>query len=210
MRPTLIEQWRRSCTTPDNDGVDEELIGRQPEQAQLNVWVSETLSGRGSLVLIGGEAGVGKTTLAKRALAGSGLQILEGLAVQGGTSPFGPVVEALRSYLRAAGETKFPEGPLVDHLALLLPELGPAGPAGDRATLFEAIRQALATIGAQRPTALFLDDLQWADDATSELLGALARSLDSEPLLLLGAFRSADMRCGGCAASCGGLPGCGR
>jgi DNA-binding NarL/FixJ family response regulator len=193
MRPTLIEQWRRSCTTPDNDGVDEELIGRQPEQAQLNVWVSEALSGRGSLVLIGGEAGVGKTTLAKRTLAGSGLQILEGLAVQGGTSPFGPVVEAIRSYLRAGGETRFPEGPLVDHLALLLPELGPAAPAGDRATLFEAIRQALATIGAQRPTALFLDDLQWADDATSELLGALARSLDSEPLLLLGAFRSDEL-----------------
>jgi DNA-binding CsgD family transcriptional regulator len=179
---------------PQNDDVDEELIGRQPEQARLNAWASEALSGRGSLVLIAGEAGIGKTTLAKRALAGSGLSILEGFAVQGGTSPFGPIVEGLRSYLRGAGDTPHAlEGPLADHLALLLPELGPPAPAGDRATLFEAIRQALGAIAARHPAALFLDDLQWADDATPELLGTLSRSLDSEPLLLLGAFRSDEL-----------------
>ena len=76
---------------------------------------------------------------------------------------------------------------------MLLPELGPPAAAGDRATLFEAIRQALAAIAARRPTVLFLDDLQWADDATPELLGALARSLDLEPLLVLGAFRSDEL-----------------
>jgi hypothetical protein len=63
--------------------------------------VTEALAGRGSLVLLGGEAGVGKTTLVQHSLANSGLQVLEGFAVQGGTSPFGPIVEALRSYLRA-------------------------------------------------------------------------------------------------------------
>jgi DNA-binding NarL/FixJ family response regulator len=172
--------------------VDEELIGREREQTQLQAWLTEALAGRGSLVLLGGEAGVGKTTLVQRSLADSGLQILEGFAVQGGTSPFGPVVEALRSYLRAGGEPLL-EGPLAAHLAMLLPELGMAAPAADRATLFEAIRQALAVIAARCPTALFLDDLQWADDATPELLGALARSVDSHPLLLLGAFRSDEL-----------------
>jgi tetratricopeptide (TPR) repeat protein len=178
--------------------VGETLIGRQLEQAQLNAWLEETAAGRGSVILLAGEAGVGKTTLAHHTLAESGLQVLEGLAVQGGTSPFGPVVEALRSYLRTAGDAPLSDGPLIKgtlaaHLALLLPELGPAVTTGDRATLFEAIRQALATIASLRPTALFLDDLQWADDATPELLGVLARSVDSESLLLVGAFRSDEL-----------------
>ena len=173
--------------------MQEELIGREPERAQLDAWVTEAMAGHGSLVLLAGEAGVGKTTLAKNTLSRSDLQSLEGFAVQGGTSPFGPIVEGLRSYLRAAGDVPLVEGPLAGHLAMLLPELGPPAPAGDRATLFEAIRQALAAIAARRPTVLFLDDLQWADDATPELLGALARSLDSEPLLVLGAFRSDEL-----------------
>jgi DNA-binding CsgD family transcriptional regulator len=173
--------------------VDDQLIGRERERATLRAWVSAALAGRGSLVLLAGEAGVGKTSLARDALAGSGLGVLEGLGVQGGTSAFGPVVEALRSHRRATGGGPLLDGPLAAHLALLLPELGPPAAEGDRATLFEAIRQALAAIAAGRPSALFLDDLQWADDATMELLGALARSVDAQPLLLLGAFRSDEL-----------------
>jgi predicted ATPase len=126
--------------------VDDQLIGRERQRALLQAWVTEALAGRGSLVLVAGEAGVGKTTLARRVLAGSGLEVLEGFGAQGGAAAFGPIVAVL-----------------------LLPELGPATPQGDRATLFEAVRQALAAIAARRPTALFLDDLQWADDATLEL-----------------------------------------
>jgi predicted ATPase len=172
--------------------VDKELIGRGDEQAQLKAWVTEALAGRGSLVLLGGEAGVGKTILVQHSLATSGLQVLEGFAIEGGTPPFGPVVGALRSYLRAGGVPLL-EGPLASHLAVLLLELGTAHAAVDRATLFEAIRLALATIAARRPTAVFLDDLQWADDATLELLGALARSVDCYPLLLLAVFRTDEL-----------------
>ena len=140
-----------------------------------------------------GEVGVGKTTLARRALAGTGLTVLEGVGVQGGTSAFGPVVEVLRTQLRSAGDGPLLEGPLAGHLALLLPELGPPAAEGDRATLFEAIGRALAAIAARGPAAVFLDDLQWADDATLELLAALARSLDTQPLLVCGAFRSDEL-----------------
>lgn len=173
--------------------MDDQLIGREHEQAQVRAWVAEALAGRGSLVLLAGEAGVGKTTLARRVLAGSGLEVLEGFGVQGGTAAFGPIVEVPRSRLRSEDAGPLVEGPLAAHLALLLPELGPAAPEGDRATLFEAIRQALAAVAARHPAALFLDDLQWADDATLELLPALARSVDEQPLLLLGAFRSDEL-----------------
>jgi DNA-binding NarL/FixJ family response regulator len=179
-----------------NDQANEQLLGREAEQARLRASAAAATSGRGSLVLIAGEAGVGKTALARQALARSGLAVHEGFAAQGGTAAFGPVVEVLRSHLRSAGDTRnrggLATGPLTGHLALLLPELGPAAD-GDRATLFEAIRQALGAIAARQPTGLLLDDLQWADDATLELLPALARSIDRQPLLILGSFRSDEL-----------------
>jgi DNA-binding NarL/FixJ family response regulator len=173
--------------------VEDELIGRERERALLASPVAEALAGRGSLILLAGEAGVGKTTLVRRVLAGSGLTTLEGFATPGGASAFGPLVEVLRAYLRSTAGRPLIEGPLAAHLALLLPELGPAAREGDPATLFEAIRLALATIAARQPTALFLDDLQWADDATLELLPALARTLPEQPLLILAAYRSDEL-----------------
>ena len=165
---------------------DDEFIGRERECAQLALPIAEALDGHGSLILLAGEAGVGKTTLVRRVFAGSGLTVLEGFATPGGASAFGPLVEALRAYLRLPAAGPLIEGPLAAHLALLLPELGPAAREGEPATLFEAIRLALATIAARQPTALFLDDLQWADKATVELLPALARTLPEQPLLMLG------------------------
>ena len=93
--------------------------------------MAEALAGHGSLVLLAGEAGVGKTTLVRRVLAGSGLTVLEGFATPGGASAFGPLVEALRAYLRSppAGHSSRDPG---RHLALLLPELGPAVPRASR------------------------------------------------------------------------------
>jgi DNA-binding NarL/FixJ family response regulator len=172
---------------------DDDFIGRERECAQLASPIAEALAGRGSLILVAGEAGVGKTTLARRALTGSGLAVLDGFATPGGASAFAPLVEVLRAHLRSTGGGPLIEGPLADHLALLLPELGPATRDGDPATLFEAIRLALATIAARQPTAIFLDDLQWADDATLELLPALARTLPERPLLILAAYRSDEL-----------------
>jgi DNA-binding CsgD family transcriptional regulator len=172
--------------------VNDQLIGRERERALLRAYLEDALAGRGSLVLLAGEAGVGKTTLARRVLAGSGLDVLEGFGVQQAPVAFGPVVEVLRSRLRS-WEGPLVEGPLAAHLALLLPELGPPAPAGDRATLLEAVRLALATIAARHPTALLLDDLHWADDATLELLPALARWAEEQPLLVIAAYRSDEL-----------------
>jgi DNA-binding CsgD family transcriptional regulator len=171
--------------------MDEQLIGREREWELLEVAVRDALAGHGSLVLLAGEAGVGKTTLARCVLADAGLPVLEGFGVHEGVAAFGPLVTVLRSRLRSTGSLV--DGPLAAHLALLLPELGPAAPSEDPASLFEAIRLALASIAAGGPAAVFLDDLHWADDATLELLPALARSADEQPLLLLGAYRSDEL-----------------
>src|SRR6266511_2010100 len=154
--------------------MDDQLIGWEYERAQLEACLAEARAGRGSLVLFAGEAGVGKTLLARWVLAGSGFTVLEGFGIQAGTSAYGLVVALLWSHLRSDGGGRLIEGPLAAHLAVLLPELGPPGPEGDRATLFEAIRLSLAAIADRHPAAVFLDDLHWADDATLELLPALA------------------------------------
>jgi hypothetical protein len=78
-------------------------------------------------------------------------------------------------------------GPLRPHLARLLPELGPPAADHDRATLFEALRCAFGHVG---PGLVVLDDLQWSDEATLELLAALAEPLTRLPLLVLATYRS--------------------
>ena len=81
-------------------------------------------------------------------------------------------------------------GPLRAQLALLLPELGAPAAAADRPTLFEAIRSAFAQVAAERHALVVLDDLQWSDEATLELLPALAEPLGELAVLVIAAYRS--------------------
>jgi len=152
--------------------------------------VEATRAGRGALVLVAGEAGVGKTRLAEEVVGDSGLSVLRGDCSQEAPTPYRPVVGALRSLLRQRPDGLDECAPLLPYLALLLPELGePAGRA-DLPTLFEAIRAALSSAGHREPTVVLVDDLQWADSATLELLPRLATALAGEPVLLLGVYRS--------------------
>ncbi len=171
--------------------MNEQLIGREPELEQLRVWLAEARSGRASVLFLTGEAGMGKTTSARAVLRDSGWDTVEGFGLQDGTSPYGPIITVLRQLLR--GRATRLERPMRSYLAVLLPELGPAAVGSDRAGLFEAIRSALVLGASERPLVVFLDDLQWADDATLELLPAMARSLDHEPIAILGAYRSDDI-----------------
>ncbi len=169
---------------------DSTLIGRAAEYANLTAVLKATREGHGGLLLLAGEAGVGKTRLAKAALSQSGLSVLNGSLHQSSPLPYEPIAMALRAYLRIVPNGLSDYGPLSAYLSLLLPELGSAPAGGDRATLFEAVHGALETIAQRRPAVVFLDDMQWADNATLELLPALVDSLNQCPLLILGAYRS--------------------
>jgi len=166
------------------------LIGRELERAQLTAARDDAIAGGGSLVLLSGEAGAGKTRLAQDALADSANATFVRGAATPACSPFGPITAALRSYLRTEPQGLRSCGPLGAHLALLLPELGEARTTGDRATLFEAIRCGLAAMVSRRPAAMLLDDLQWSDEATLELLATLAPLIPEMPLLVVAAYRS--------------------
>ncbi len=165
------------------------LIGRERECAVLADRVAALGKRHGALVLLSGEAGIGKSSLAHHALALSGLLVLEGRAYQGVTLPYGPLVAALRSYpAHEAGAVDLGAA-LARALALAVPD--PDAPVvGDRAALFEALRAAFAAVAECSPSAVLLDDLHWSDSATLELLPALASALAQVPLLIVASYRS--------------------
>ena len=166
------------------------LIGRGGERDRLSEALDRARGGAGSVVLLAGEAGVGKTRLASELARTADALVLRGAARQVGTTPYGPLADALRSHLRAEPDALAGSGPLAAHLALLLPELGPVPAESDRPTLFEAVRCALAHLARERVVLLVLDDLHWSDEATLELLSALAGPIGELSVLLVAGYRS--------------------
>ena len=166
------------------------LVGRKDERSRLEEALDQARLGGGSLVLVAGAAGVGKTRLVEQASADSGTSVLWGRARQGAATPYGPMVAALRSLLRIDPHALDESGPLRDQLALILPELGEPAQESDRPTLFEAVRAALSHVARSEPAVVVLDDLQWSDEATLELLPALAESVTELQLLIVATYRS--------------------
>src|SRR5919199_4763441 len=167
------------------------LIGREEENAVLGRHLAAARRGEGSLLLLSGEAGVGKTRLLAELSAASGMPSLRGAPVQGSTTPYGPLAAVLRCHLQLRPGGFDGWGPLRAQLALLLPELGdPAAARADRATLHEALRCAFTAVAASGPAIVVLDDLHWSDEATLEVLAALAEPVRELELLVIAAYRS--------------------
>ncbi|HVD89458.1 MAG TPA: AAA family ATPase, partial [Jatrophihabitantaceae bacterium] len=112
------------------------LVGREAESARLSQVVARARDGAGSLVLLSGEAGIGKSRLADETAAGSAALILRGAGSASAPTPYGPIVAALRSHLQSEPDGLADCGPLHAHLSLLLPELGRPAAASDRPTIF--------------------------------------------------------------------------
>jgi predicted ATPase len=167
------------------------LVGRRRELAWLGAAMASAREGRGALVLVSGEAGVGKTRLVEEAAARHETTLLVGGST-GASGPYAPVVIALRSFLRRYPDGLSESGPPAPCLATLLPELGKPDAPRDRATLNEALRAALRCVG-DRQAAVFLDDLHWADHSTLDALASLAAGLEQDRCLVVAAYRSDDM-----------------
>lgn len=167
------------------------LLGRDAELAQLGAALQRARGGAGGVLLVSGDAGVGKTRLlAELTAREADALVLGGAAGQTGGAPYGPVVSALRAGLRARPGVLDPAAPLAAHLAMILPELGAPAAATDRATLVEAIRCALERYARDQPVLMVLDDLHWSDEATLELLAALAEPFGELSVLVVAAYRS--------------------
>jgi DNA-binding CsgD family transcriptional regulator/tetratricopeptide (TPR) repeat protein len=194
------------------------FVGRTEELARLAAAADRAAAGTPTAVLVGGEAGVGKTRLVGELVASArqaGATVLVGGCVElgGEGMPFAPLIEALRPFVRDLDEPELARlvpGRARAELARLLPELaapagagtgagerpafgGDPGPWSDRGRLFELLLVLLERLGAERPAVLVVEDLHWADRSTRDLLAFLHRNLRHGRLLLVMTYRSDEL-----------------
>jgi class 3 adenylate cyclase len=182
------------------------LIGRQDELSQLEDALLAANRGDGQLVLLAGEAGIGKTRLARelrRRAHKLGCEVLWGSCSEAELPlPFLPFVEAIGNRLgdEDATAVRAELGPTGAELAELFPQLGeppPPAPGRDPAQaklrLFESF-VALLEVWARTNTLLVvLDDIHWADSSTRELIEHAARRLKASRVMLLATYRSDEL-----------------
>ena len=181
--------------------LDGPLLGRTTEQRTLIKLYHAVQRGQTQVVLLEGEMGIGKTRLASEFLAWAeieGADVLRGQAFEGGGQlPYRPVIEALRPCIERENA---PDDLLSDtwlaELARLLPEVserypdllaGAADMSVARHRLFEAVARLGQALAARTPLVVFIDDVQWADAGSLDLLHYLARRFAESrtPALLL-------------------------
>jgi DNA-binding NarL/FixJ family response regulator len=184
------------------------LVGRDGELQTLVRSVGSTGAEQTSFVLLMGEAGVGKTRLARelaRRSSESGLTVMWGSCPQVELSlPYVPFLEAVGNYLAVADLpwVKRRLGPMTAELAELFPLLGAvvapsADPVQARLRLFEALTVLLRATSRRAGLVLVIDDLHWADATTRELLDFVVRRLRGERVLILVSCRPETLTGGG-------------
>ena len=189
--------------------VEGPLVGRTNEYTRLVETFHLAMQGRMQIVILKGEAGIGKTRLANEFLrwaAAQGADVLQGRAFEtGGRLSYQPLIESLRSRIERENA---PDDLLSDtwlaELNRLLPELRDRYPdlpapesdeAAARNRLFEAVARLGQALAERTPVALFIDDVQWADAATLDLLHYLGRCWAERgtPLMLLMSIRTENL-----------------
>lgn len=197
--------WRpdaQAAATPPLDASP--FVRREQELARLALALEQASGGRGSLLLIGGEAGVGKTRLAEECAIEAqrrGVLAFTGRCYEdAGGPPYGPFVEILEALARklppdalkeALGDAAAGIMEIAPALSRLFPDVQPAAekPAFATQSPFAAVRAFLARAGSTHPLLLVLEDLQWADAASLQFLRFLARDLRALPVAVIATYR---------------------
>lgn len=198
---------------PDHGLVtDVPMMGRDVELGRLVERLTKAAAGRGGVVLIAGEPGIGKTRLiaelSERAIRLSAL-VLSGRCYEGEWAPpYAPFAEAVRSHVVSAvpAELEADLGPGAGPLAQLVPAIRDVvgdvehppslEPNEERFRLLDAMARFLAARSRRAPTLLCLDDLHWADNGTVALLRYLAGASVGHRILVVGAYRDVDLERG--------------
>jgi DNA-binding SARP family transcriptional activator len=191
---------------PAASPLDKPLVGRADEFTKVVELYHAASQGRPQAALLQGEAGIGKTRLATEFLAwavAQGAEVLQGRAFETGARlPYQPLVDALRPRLdQETGLEARLSSVWLTELSRVLPELRDRYPSlplptGDEAAartrLFEALVRLGQVLADRAPLVLFIDDVQWADVASLDLLHYAGRrwAQDETPILLLCCLRS--------------------
>ena len=186
------------------------FVGRQKEMGELKAALEDGLSGRGRMVTLVGEPGIGKTRTAEELVTYAGLrgcQVLWGRCYEEqGVPPYWPWVQAIRSYVReqepeqlrsemGSGAADIAE--IVSEVRERLPDLKPSpqldSPESARFRLFDSIVTFLKGASQGKPLVLVLEDLHWADMPSLLLLEFFTRELTGARLLLVGTYRDVEL-----------------
>ncbi|HEY1238383.1 MAG TPA: AAA family ATPase, partial [Solirubrobacterales bacterium] len=184
------------------------FVGREQELEQLRDAVDGALAGRGSLQMLVGEPGIGKTRASEELATFarvSGARVYWGRCREDEGAPaYWPWVQAIRSYARDADPVAlaWQLGGGAPEVAQLIPEVAekldvePAQGSDSeeaRFRLFDSVTSLLLAAARDRPLVIVLDDLHWADEPSLLLLRFAARELASSGLLILGTYRDVEL-----------------
>jgi len=185
------------------------FVGRQREMDELKAALEDALSGRGRLVMLVGEPGIGKTRTAQELASHAetlGFQVLWGRCYEEqGSPPYWPWVQPLRAYVqqRDPQQLRSEMGPgaadiaeIISEVREKLPDLKPppaVEPDQARFRLFDSIATFLKNAAQNQPMMLVLEDLHWADRPSLLLLEFLAHELSGARLLVIGTYRDVEV-----------------
>jgi DNA-binding CsgD family transcriptional regulator len=188
------------------------LIGRSAELTTLCLLADRARSGAGQIVLLSGEAGIGKSRLVAEATtyaSAQGFRLLQGQCFPADRScPYAPLLDLLRSRFAAASREQVVAdmGAVASALSPLLPDLlpqpsdraplPPLGSAQEKQRLFAALAHLILRETATQPVLLVVEDLHWSDDTSLEFLHYLGRRCATSPMLVLLTYRSDDIHPG--------------
>jgi len=181
------------------------LVGRDADLDALRDAYADSVAGSTRAVLVGGEAGIGKTRLVGEFLRSLPTEaiVLRGQSVDfdRDAPPYAPILSALRSLAQEVGEEALfdASGPAGDALSLLLPELSggaaiaepPVRGGADR--LYDAVAEVLENVSAVRPVVMVIEDVHWVDPQSLGLLRFLIRVIEDARLLIVLTFRSDEL-----------------
>ncbi|HEX5163920.1 MAG TPA: AAA family ATPase, partial [Thermomicrobiales bacterium] len=180
----MTDRVPRSFSGP----VRHQLFGRSREHALLREVLARMLAGDGHLVLVGGEAGIGKSALLRllaHEAAQQGVVVLTGLCYDVTTPhPYGPWVELARRAGPAGSLAPFPA---------FLHDIDAVATLGSQERLFREVTACFTTVAAQQPLVLLLEDLHWADQGSLDLLRYVGRDVVGQRLLLVASYRDDEL-----------------
>lgn len=186
------------------------FVGRQAEMDQLKAALEDVLGGRGRLVTLVGEPGIGKTRTSEELATYAGLrgaQVLWGRCYEtGGQPPYWPWVQAIRSYVREIdseelrrqmGSSASVVAEIITDVKDRLPDIGPPqeldDPDSTRFRLFDSITSFLKSASQTQPLVLILDDLHWSDRPSLTFLEFIARELSQSRVMLICTYRDMEL-----------------
>ena len=186
------------------------FVGRDKEMTRLKTIVEESCAGRGRIIMLVGEPGIGKSRTAEEVHAYAeslGAVVLWGRCYEHqGAPPYWPWVQVIRSYLESCDADQLREemGPGAGVIAEIIPDVrGKLGnisrpvalddPGHSRFRFLDATTKFLKRVSIDNPLVVILDDLHWADTPTLVFLEFMAREIAESKLLVVGTCRSAGL-----------------